>query len=127
MIPRLMIPLIALAASSAFAQTQDAPPSLNLSVPAAQADPESTLADDPPGTYYGDVGGEKDAGNGVQMSGAFSTTIGYAKGYGTGISNSAELNLSKQTDDGKTFGLHLHVSKGDALPYYYGRNRRGGW
>jgi hypothetical protein len=122
---RLLAPLMVLIAIPAWAQSPtSAPtpaPSLNLSVP-ADADPLG-LANDPPGTYYGDVGGKQGSNSGVQVSGAFSTTIGYAKGYGSGISNSAELNLVKNTDDGQTFALHLHVTEGDALPYrgrYYG-------
>lgn len=123
---RLLASLIGLAATTVSAQTPDATP-LNLALPSSpmdQANPD--VASDPPGTYYGDVPGKHEAASGVQMSGAISTTIGYAKGYGTGISNSAELNLLKQTDDGKTFSLQLHVTEGDALPYQ-GRYYRRGW
>jgi hypothetical protein len=121
-----LIALIALIAVSAFAQSP-APtpaPALNLGVP-ADADPLG-LANDPPGTYYGDVGGKEKDGSGVQVSGAFSTTIGYAQGYGSGISNSAELDVVKNGDDGQTFSLHLHVTEGDALPYR-GRYYRDHW
>jgi hypothetical protein len=122
---RLLSPLMALIAMPAFAQSPTPTPApLNLSVP-ADADPLG-LANDPPGTYYGDVGGKGDGGSGVQVSGAFSTTIGYTKGYGSGISNSAELNLVKKTDEGQTFALHLHVTEGDALPYR-GRYYRNHW
>jgi hypothetical protein len=123
---RLLSPLIAVIAVSAFAQSP-APtpaPALNLSVP-ADADPLG-LANDPPGTYYGDVGGKEKDGSGVQVFGAFSTTIGYAQGYGSGISNSAELDVVKNGDDGQTFSLHLHVTEGDALPYR-GRYYRDHW
>ncbi len=119
----LLASMIALAATGAIAQTPDTPP-LNLAVPSSTADP--SYAADPPGTYYGDVDGAQRDDNGVQMSGALSTTIGYTKGYGTGISNSADLKLLKQTDDGKTFSLQLHVTEGDALPYQ-GRYYRRGW
>ena len=118
----LLASMIALAGSCAIAQTPDVPP-LNLALPSSAAD--SSYAADPPGTYYGDVDGAQRDANGVQMSGALSTTIGYAKGYGTGISNSAELNVSKQTDDGQTFDLHLRVTEGDALPYQRRYYRRG--
>jgi hypothetical protein len=109
--------MIMLIAASAFAQspTSVPAPALNLSVP-ADADPMGP-ANDPPGTYYGDVGGKGDEGSGAQVSGAFSTTIGYAKGFGSGISNSAELDVLRNSDDGQTFSLHLHVTEGDALPY----------
>jgi hypothetical protein len=122
---RLLSPLMALIAVPAMAQspTPAPAPPLNLSVP-ADADPLG-LANDPPGTYYGDHGGKESNGSGVQVSGAFSTTIGYSKGYGSGISNSADLNVVKNTDDGQTFALRLHVTEGDALPYRgrYGRDR----
>jgi hypothetical protein len=124
---RLFASMLVLAATPLAAQSPDAPPPLDLKLPAGnQFSDVSDPAADPPGTYYGDVGGEQDNEDhtGVRMSGAFSTTIGYARGYGTGISNSAALNLVKQTEDGKTFGLHLHVTKGDALPYA-GRYYRG--
>lgn len=123
---RLLASLIALAATPVFAQSPDTT-ALNLALPSSpmdQANPE--LAGDPPGTYYGDVDGKQEAASGVQVSGAISTTIGYAKGYGTGISNSADLNVLKQTDDGQTFSLQLHVTEGDALPYQ-GRYYRRGW
>lgn len=124
--PRLLASFICLAATSAMAQTPD-PHALNLAIPSSPIEQSGhDLASDPPSTYYGDVGGDQKADSGVQMSGALSTTIGYAKGYGTGISNSAELNVSKQTEDGKTFSLHLHVTEGDALPYQ-GRYYRRGW
>jgi hypothetical protein len=123
---RLLSPLMALISVTALAQTS--PPisstPLNLSVP-TDSDPPG-LANDPPGTYYGDVDGKKDDGSGVLVSGAFSTTIGYAKGFGSGISNSAELNLVKKTDDGQTFAVRLHVTEGDALPYR-GRYYRDRW
>lgn len=121
--PHLLASMMAMVASGAIAQTPDTPP-LNLALPSSVAAPN--YAADPPGTYYGDEDGAQRDVNGVQMSGSISTTIGYAKGYGTGISNSADLKLLKQTDDGKTFSLQLHVTEGDALPYQ-GRYYRRGW
>ena len=124
--PQLLASLICLTATTAMAQTPD-PHALNLAIPSSPIEQSGhDLASDPPGTYYGDVGGDQKADNGVQMSGALSTTIGYAKGFGTGISNSADLKLLKQTDEGKTFSLQLHVTEGDALPYQ-GRYYRRGW
>ncbi len=111
------------AAGSAIAQTAAAP--LDLSLPPDQAAIAAAAAnaEDPPGTYYGDVAG-KDSTSAARVSGSFSTTIGYAKGFGTGISNAASLNVSKQTDDGKQFDLHIHVTQSNGFPgrypgYYY--------
>lgn len=121
----LLAALIGLVASTAIAQTPDTT-ALNLALPSNPMDQANpAVATDPPGTYYGDVAGKQEAGSGVQMSGAVSTTVGYAKGFGTGISNSAELNVLKQTDDGKTFSLQLNVTEGDALPYQRRYYRRG--
>lgn len=123
---RLLASMVSLAASAAVAQTPETP-ALNLALPPAPMDlANSAAAVDPPGTYYGDVAGRQQDDSSVQVTGAVSTTIGYAKGFGTGISNSAELHVHKQTDDGKDLFLHVYVSKGDDMPYsgpYY----RGGW
>ena len=118
--------LVALVALTCFAQVQaqSTQEALNLNLPSAAASPVPAV--DPPGTYYGDVGDGKSADTDVQVSGAVSTTIGYARGFGTGVATSAELNVIKQTEDGKTYGVHIRVTDGDAL-HYRGRYDRRGW
>ncbi|GAA0722460.1 hypothetical protein [Dokdonella soli] len=104
--------LIAAFAPSAQAQTPAQP--LDLKLPAAH-DAAAATAADPPGTYYGDVGGNGDASD-TLISGSFSTTVGYAKGFGTGVSNAATLNVSKQYDDGRTVNLHIDVRRSSGFP-----------
>ncbi len=110
--------LVALFATSAWAQTPA--PSLDLQVPPSQDTSAATTAAanaaDEPGKYYGDVGGKGDAQSDTQVSGSFSTGIGYAKGFGTGVSSAADLNVSKQYGDGKVFNLHIDVSQSRGFP-----------
>ncbi len=92
---------------------------------------------DSPGEYYGDHSGGDRSGDGgdgsdksVQVHGSFTTGVGYSKGYGTSTTNAADLNISKQYDDGKTVDMHIHLeqSKGPGFyPYggYYGPRYRG--
>lgn len=105
-----------LVATAAAAQSSSQ--SLDLNLPAggkvAAAAPAAGGADEP-GKYYGDVDGD---GSQTHVSGSFSTTVGYAKGFGTGIGNSASLNVSKTYDDGREVDLHIHVSHSDGLPGY---------
>ena len=108
----------ALFATSAWAQTPAT--SLDLQVPPSQDATTATApaanAADEPGKYYGDVGGKGDAQSDTQVSGSFSTGIGYAKGFGTGFSNAADLNVSKQYGDGKVVNLHIDVSQSRGFP-----------
>ena len=107
----------ALFATSSWAQSPAA--SLDLQVPPSQvASPSApaTKAADEPGKYYGDVGGKGDAASDIRISGSFSTGIGYSKAFGTGFSNAADLDMSKQYGDGKTFNLHIGVSKSSGFP-----------
>lgn len=110
----------ALFATSAWAQTSAQAPSLDLQVPATQnaspAPAPATSAADEPGKYYGDVGGNGDPLSDAQVSGSFSTGVGYAKGFGTSFSNAADLNVSKPYGDGKTFNLHIDVSRSTGFP-----------
>lgn len=88
---------------------------------------------DSPGAYYGDHGGDAEDGedpDAAQVHGSFTTGIGYSKGYGTSTMNAADLNISKQYDDGKTVDMHIHLeqNKGPGFfPYggYYGPRYRG--
>lgn len=104
-----------------------APLKLDVPPPDLQAQPLAGGTDSP-GVYYGDHSGaaDKDGGddNKTQVHGSFTTGIGYSKGYGTSTMNAAELHISKQYDDGKTFDMQINVeqTKGPGFsPYgYYG-------
>lgn len=113
-------------------------------------DTSSPFGGDPPGAYYGDHSGpapkdaerprsELDDGK-AHLHGAFTTGMGYSKGYGSSTYNAADLNISKAftSDSGRTsvMSMDIHVSKSDGPgygPYGYGGyggrydyGRRGG-
>ncbi|MET0226513.1 MAG: hypothetical protein ABW187_08745 [Dokdonella sp.] len=122
---------LALCASLAFAQTP-APASaaapaapLDLQVPAEDAAHSNAAGGaDSPGAYYGDVSGN-DADKATTVHGSFTTGIGYSKGYGTSTMNAAELDISSQYGDGKTFDVHINVEQSRGLPGgYYGYGSR---
>lgn len=77
-----------------------------------------------------DSGADGDADNkGPQLHGSFSTGIGYSKGYGTSTMNAADLDISGQTDSGRTYDVQIHLmqSKGPGFgPYggFYGPRLR---
>lgn len=114
--PGIAAALAVFFATSAWAQAPA--PILDLQVPPSQdvSTANTAKAADAPGKYYGDVGGKGDARSDTQISGSFSTGIGYAKGFGTGISSAAELDVSKQYGDGKVFNLHIDVSQSHGFP-----------
>lgn len=119
----------ALFATSAWAQTAVPAPSLDLQLPPGQnaipASADAATGAAEPGKYYGDVGGNGAAQSDTQVSGSFSTGIGYGKGFGTGFSNAAALDVSKQYGDGKTFNLHIDVSQSKGFPNRYGPGYTG--
>jgi hypothetical protein len=112
-----------LCSAPAWAQDQDT--SLNLDLPSSQAAAASssgaTTASDPPGKYYGDVGGKDDLVSNTKISGTVSTTVGYAKGYGTGFATAADLNMSTQLKDGTLINVNIGVSRSDGMPGRWGR------
>lgn len=124
--PMLMKSAIAIAVAALFATTtwaQSSSASLDLQVPPAQdtAAAPASKASDEPGQYYGDVNGNGAAQSDTQVSGSFSSGIGYAKGFGTGFSSAADLNVSKRTDEGNLMSLHIGVSQSRGFaPYRYG-------
>ncbi|TAA07473.1 hypothetical protein EA658_16920 [Pseudoxanthomonas winnipegensis] len=131
--------LLLCAPLAALAQTQP----LNLKL---KDDTSFSGAGDPPGTYYGDHSGpvvetdparpvsELDDGK-AHVHGAFTTGIGYSKGYGSSTYNAADLSVAKAftSDEGRTsvMRMDIHVSKSDGPfgggPYggYYGRGYPG--
>ena len=116
-------------AGHAVAQSQpldlQLPPQDTMPAPGSAAD----TVNDPPGTYYGDVGSKPDApAPDTVVSGSVSTTIGYSKAYGTGTGESAELNISHHDDDGRNFNVHIDVSQSRGFPIgpnYYGQGYYG--
>lgn len=65
--------------------------------------------------------------SGPQVHGSFTTGIGYSKGYGTSTMNAASLDISGQTDSGRTYDVQIHVmqSKEPGFGGYYGPRYRG--
>ncbi|MEO7063949.1 MAG: hypothetical protein ABI082_09305 [Dokdonella sp.] len=127
--PGIAAALGALVAVSAWAQTPVAP--LDLQVPPSQsasmAIAPAAKAADEPGKYYGDVGGNGDAASDTRVSGSVSTGIGYSKAFGTGFSNAADLNVSKQYGDGKVIDLHIGVSQSNGFPNRWQRGYGAGY
>ncbi|MEO7062413.1 MAG: hypothetical protein ABI082_01405 [Dokdonella sp.] len=127
--PGIAAALGAIFATSAWAQTP-APP-LDLKVPPNQSASVATApaakAADEPGKYYGDVGGNGDAVSDTHVSGSVSTGIGYSKAFGTGFSNAADLNVSKQYGDGKVIDFHIGVSQSNGFPNRWQRGYGGGY
>lgn len=90
-----------------------------------------------PGVYYGDVSGTPgdadatgDDGIGpgfdtrTHVSGSISTSIGYAKGFGTGMSNGAEVDVSKRFEDGGGLDMHIGVQRADGFQDRWPYRRR---
>lgn len=128
-------------ASAAFAQS--APPAqATAAAPAAQPAvplqlqvPRQPVQEAPAASDNAIVDAQDSGANtgddkhGPQVHGSFTTGIGYSKGYGTSTMNAAELDVSGQTDSGRTYDMHLHViqSNGPGFsPYvgYYGPRYR---
>jgi opacity protein-like surface antigen len=132
---RLVLLCVATIATSAAAQSADAP--LDLRVPeqtAAAAATDAGAKGDPPGVYHGDTSGKPssrdtdetaaaaDDGK-AKVWGSFTTGIGHTKGYGTSHYNAAEVNVSKSFGDGErpnAVNLQIRVEQGDG-PGFGGR------
>jgi hypothetical protein len=108
---KLAVSLLALCATYVGAQTAPAPATspLDLNLPQAQTPPAPAAGGaNEPGKYYGDVDGHA---SDTQVSGSFTTGIGYAKGWGHSTMNAASLDVNKQTDDGKSFSMRINVTQ----------------
>jgi hypothetical protein len=100
------------------------PPPLDLKLRSQAYPPPSATA---PGVYYGDVSGNRgDDGNGddgsvpgfdtkTHVSGSVSTSIGYARGFGTGTSNGAQLHVNKRFEGGGGVDVHIGVQHTDGF------------
>lgn len=117
----------AASAQSATSPTQAAAP-LQLQVPAQPVEAVSPESNSDNAIVDAQDSGTNDEKHGPQVHGSFTTGIGYSKGYGTSTMNAADLNISGQTDSGRTYDMSIHVvqSKGPGFsPYVYGPHYRG--
>ena len=120
----LRVLLFLLPVSPAFAD--DAAQALDLSLPQS-----SLYAKDPPGTWYGDTSGVPASvadgsasrcptapdGTPTDVTGSFTTGMGYSSRMGSSTYNAVDLNYCKSRidDDGNesTFNVQLHVDQVD--------------
>ncbi|WP_049621681.1 hypothetical protein [Frateuria defendens] len=122
--PLVTAALFLFAAAPVLAQSQSNRP-LDLKLHPDTAPASVSTA---PGVYYGDTSGRRgdedeqaqapdpDAGKPTQIHGSVSTSIGYAKGFGTGVTNAAQLDISHRTDDNNRFDVHIGVANGHGFP-----------
>ena len=125
----------ALCAGSAFAQSATPVPApaaapLQLQLPAQPVREAPPAASDNAIVDAQDsAAANDDDKRGPQIHGSFTTGIGYSKGYGTSTMNAADLDISGQTDSGRSYDVQLHVMKSNGPgfdPYggYYGPRYR---
>ncbi len=139
------LPFVLLLAAPAWAQQTDASApdaeALDLSLPQASA---ASYLNDPPGTWYGDTSGRpaRTAGETVvarsrcptapngeerDITGNFSTGIGYSNRGGNSHWNAANINYCKERVDGdgdsRTFNININVDQYDG-PGFHGPGPR---
>ena len=101
-------PVLALALFATCAQAQVSP-SLDLRLPHSPDAPVlDSQHDATPGVYVADTA--------TSVHGTFSSGIGYSKAFGTSTINTADLDVNKQYDDGRTLNLHIDVLHSTGLP-----------
>jgi hypothetical protein len=101
-------PILALALFATCAQAQVSP-SLDLRLPHSPDAPVlDSQRDATPGVYVADTA--------TSVHGTFSSGIGYSKAFGTSTINTADLDVNKQYDDGRTLNLHIDVLHSTGLP-----------
>ena len=100
--------VLALFATAAFAQTP--PPALDLQLHDLQ---QPTDDDEAASSDFGAGAGDDKA----SVHGSFTTGIGYSKNFGNSTYNAAELDVSKQTDDGRAVDFRIAVQRSTGLPY----------
>ena len=63
-----------------------------------------------------------DDGHGPQVHGSFTAGVGYSTGYGTSTMEAADLDISGQSDSGRTYDVQIHLmqSKGPGFERYGG-------
>jgi hypothetical protein len=98
---------IALLAAPAFAQTPPAPLDLRLhELPDLRPQPDDEVA----------TPRERAADTETSVHGSFSSEIGYSKAFGQSTVNTADIDVTKQTDSGRTLDLHIGVLHSTGLP-----------
>ena len=103
---RHLVIVLTLVATCARAQTS---PPLDLRLPQPlDAPAPGSEGDATPGVYVADTA--------TSVHGSFSTGIGYSKAFGTSTINAADLDVSKQYEDGKALNLHIEVLRSTGLP-----------
>ena len=101
-------PVLAMALFATCAQAQVSPP-LDLRLPHSPDAPVlDSQRDATPGVYVADTA--------TSVHGTFSSGIGYSKAFGTSTINTADLDVNKQYDDGRTLNLHIDVLHSTGLP-----------
>ena len=62
------------------------------------------------------VPGQRAADTDTSVHGSFTTGIGYSKNYGNSTVNEAELDVTKQYENGRTLDFHMGVLRSTGLP-----------
>lgn len=99
--------LLTLCATCAGAQTSP-PLDLRLRQPPDAPALGGDTGDATPGIYVAD--------SATSVHGSFTSGIGYSKAFGTSTINAADLDVTKQYDDGKTLNLHIDVLRSTGFP-----------
>jgi hypothetical protein len=103
-LPRCLAAIsLALFAAAALAQTP--PPALDLrlhDMPVVNDDVAT------PGEYAADTE--------TSVHGSVSTGVGYSKAFGRSTVNTADLDLTKRTDSGRTLDMHISVLHATGIP-----------
>lgn len=112
----LLSPVFCVCASYAYAQS-DAPAQAASPAPLQLEVPTPSLQDTPIANSDNPIVDANDSraddgSHGPQVHGSFTTGIGYSKGYGTSTVNAADINISGQTDSGRTYDVQIHVMQG---------------
>ena len=101
---RIAAILLALAAALASAQTQH--PSLDLRLRPLPEATDGSLA----------VPDQQAVDTATSVHGSFTTGIGVSKNYGNSTVNAAELDVTRQYENGRALDLHIGVLHSTGLP-----------
>jgi hypothetical protein len=77
-----------------------------------------------------DSAADDEGRHGPQVHGSFTAGIGYSKGYGTSTLQAADLDISGESDSGRTYDVRIHVMQTKGLGFgphggYYGSRIHG--
>lgn len=92
---------------------------LDLQVPPPKVEwnADAVPAADPPGKYYGDVDGNADEPSRTKVWGSVNMGIGHSNAFGTTQSMGADINMSRQLDNGRQLDLHINVDRSSGFPW----------